>query len=95
MGPQDYANLVVDGATIGYVETLTDGCGNYEQYAHASVNRPFGLIIMNGDNFAESSYSGTTQDVYLSLQYGGNPNYGFLEIQFLDTGALNYAGFSN
>jgi hypothetical protein len=95
VGSNEYSNIVVDGVTIGYVETLTDGQGNYEEYAHASIARPYGLLLMSGDNYAVSSYSGTTQDVYLSLKNGGSPSYAFLEVDFLDTGALYYAGYGN
>jgi hypothetical protein len=66
-------DLVAQGATIGYGETLTDGCGNYELHGHLAA-LPAGstgqyyldLTSGNGAYVASNFFTAAPQDIYLN-----------------------------
>ena len=62
-----------NGVVVGYGETLTDGCGNYEQHGHLAVTPidghagPYSLLLETEQGFTAVSPFVTTApaDIYL------------------------------
>ena len=96
------AKLVAKGVTIGYGETLTDGCGSYELHGHLSAipagssSQSYLLLASENDNYIGSAFFTTAlQDLYLSepLHNYSPTTPAFFDVVDFDTNVTYEAGF--
>ena len=78
-------SIVINGSTVGYVESLNDACGKYELHSHLSMiptgvaSGPYHTSLEQGDGIVFSaSFTTAPQDLYLPQTRAGQGISSFL-----------------